>query len=138
METMDQDDAGSLRDRQVEAMWKAWIRSQVGAMAEGPGLDLLAKGFGPLGRCKTNPIPTGGLVGSRRYLARLRAPDGSPVQASRLGSTSAKEVTDHPIDMYQIECHGESLGLIYLCPYHPRNSVLAPEGLALGALASED
>ena len=138
MKDADQDDPRSMHDREVEALWKAWVRSQVGAMREGPEVDSLENGVGPFGRCETNPVPTGGLVGSRTYLAQLRAPDGAPVQSSRLGSTFAEQVTAHPIDVYQIECRGENLGLIFLCPYHPANSRLAPEGLTLGDVTHEE
>jgi hypothetical protein len=88
-------------------------------------------GYGPFGLSKTNPIPTRGVPGSNEYLARLRTKEGRSVESSRLGSTSAKDVTSGMIDMYNISSGGVSLGTVYLCPYHKRNSEKAPEGFRL-------
>jgi hypothetical protein len=33
--------------------------------------------------------------------------------------------------MYSISCEGVDLGMVYLCPYHKKNSEKAPEGFRL-------
>ena len=93
--------------------------------------DDIPKGYGPYGLCKTNPVPTRGVPGSNEYLSRLRTSDGEKIDSSRIGSTRAEDVTSGAIDMYSISRGGVSLGTIYLCPYHKRNSSKAPEGFRL-------
>lgn len=95
------------------------------------GSDELPKGFGPFGLCETNPIPTKDVFLTDSYLVSLRTMDGRRVKATRIGSTSAKEITTGAIDMYQLSCEGRDLSVIYICPYHNRNSRKAPEGFRL-------
>lgn len=97
----------------------------------GVSTDDIPSGFGPFGLVKTNPIPTRGIIGSNAYLARLRTASGKLVEHSRIGSTSAKEVTESMIDFYDIKLDGKSVATIYICPYNKRNSEKAPEGFIL-------
>jgi hypothetical protein len=93
--------------------------------------DALPNGRGEFGLEKTNPIPTESIWGSEAYLRRLTTLQGGMVSASRVGSTSS-DVTYGMIDMYAITGeHGESLGTIFICPYHKRTSNRAPKGFKL-------
>ena len=98
---------------------------------DGVDTDDIPKGYGPFGLCKTNPIPTRGIPGSNEYLSQLRTKDGRSIESSRIGSTTAEDVTSGAVDMYSISSEGESLGTVYLCPYHKKNSGKAPEGFRL-------
>lgn len=82
--------------------------------------DELPNGYGEYGYAITNPIPTISVSGSEDYLSRLRF-NGQPITYERLGSTHS-DVTTCSIDIYSILCSGKSLGDIYICPYHRRNS----------------
>ena len=93
---------------------------------DGIDADELPNGFGEFGLMVTNPIPTISVSGSNNYLSRLRS-NGQPVTYERLGSTSS-DVTNGSIDIYSVSCAGKSLGDIYICPYHRRNSKKAPKG----------
>lgn len=120
-------------DREAAELMKALIQYQVESRKDGVDTDDIPKGYGPYGLCKTNPVPTRGIPGSNEYLSRLRTKDGRSVESSRIGSTSAEDVTSGAIDMYSISSGGGgvSLGTVYLCPYHKRNSGKAPEGFRL-------
>lgn len=107
---------------------KALIQYQVESRKDGVDTDDIPKGYGPYGLCKTNPVPTRGIPGSNEYLSRLRTQDGRSIESSRIGSTTAEDVTSGAIDMYNINSGGVDLGTIYLCPYHKKNSAKAPEG----------
>ena len=94
--------------------------------------DKLPTGYGPFGLCATNPIPTRNVEGSKAYLLNLRNLKGQGVQSSRIGSTSAPEVTGGMIDMYKVVCKEEAIETtIYICPYHKINSQAAPDGFVL-------
>jgi hypothetical protein len=112
------------RVKALEAHQKA---SRIGAVSS----DELPNGFGPFGLCETNPIPTKDVFLTDSYLVSLRTMDGRRIKAKRIGSTSAEEITAGPIDMYQLSCEGRDLAVIYICPYHNRNSRKAPEGFRL-------
>lgn len=88
--------------------------------------DELPNGFGEFGFTVTNPVPTISAYGSNDYLSRIRF-NGQPIIYKRLGSTSS-EITNGGIDIYSVSCSGKSLGDIYICPYHRRNSKKAPKG----------
>ena len=124
---------GKKKKEEQEALelLKAMMQYQVESRKDGVDTDDIPKGYGPFGLCKTNPIPTRGVPGSNEYLARLRTNDGRPIECSRIGSTSAKDVTSGMIDMYSISSGGVSLGTVYLRPYHKKNSGKAPEGFRL-------
>ena len=118
-------------DQEAAELLKALIQYQVESRKDGVDTDDIPKGYGPYGLCKTNPVPTRGIPGSNEYLSRLRTKDGRCIENSRIGSTSAEDVTSGAIDMYSITSEGVSLGTVYLCPYHKRNSGKAPEGFRL-------
>lgn len=118
-------------EQEAAELLNAIIQYQVESRKDGVDTDEIPNGYGPFGLSKTNPIPTRGVPGSNEYLARLRTKEGRSVESSRLGSTSAKDVTSGMIDMYNVSSGGVSLGTVYLCPYHKRNSEKAPEGFRL-------
>ena len=118
-------------DQEAAELLKALIQYQVESRKDGVDTDDIPKGYGPYGLCKTNPVPTRGIPGSNEYLSRLRTKDGRCIENSRIGSTSAEDVTSGAIDMYSITSEGVSLGTVYLCPYHKRISGKAPEGFRL-------
>lgn len=118
-------------DQEAAELLKALIQYQVESRKDGVDTDDIPKGYGPYGLCKTNPVPTRGILGSNEYLSRLRTKDGRSIESSRIGSMSAEDVTSGAIDMYSITSGGVSLATVYLCPYHKRNSGKAPEGFRL-------
>lgn len=118
-------------EQEAAELLKAMIQYQVESRKDGVDTDDIPKGYGPFGLCKTNPVPTRGVPGSNEYLSRLRTKDGRAIESSRTGSTSAEDVTSGMIDMYRISSNGVDLGLVYLCPYHKKNSGKAPEGFRL-------
>ena len=118
-------------DQEAAELLKALIQYQVESRKDGVDTDDIPKGYGPYGLCETNPVPTQGIPGSNEYLSRLRTKDGRSIENSRIGSTGAEDVTSGAIDMYSITSEGVSLGTVYLCPYHKRNSGKAPEGFRL-------
>lgn len=110
---------------------QALIEHQATMRKDSVETDDIPSAFGPYGLCKTNPIPTRSVPGSNEYLARLRTVDGLRVEANRLGSTSATEVTSGMIDIYNLTANGRHVGQVFICPYHKRNSERAPEGFKL-------
>lgn len=115
-------------ERDVAELLKAVIEYQVESRKDGVDTDDIPTAYGPFGLCKTNPIPTRGVSGSNEYLSQLFTADGRSIVSYRLGSTSAKDVTSGMIDMYAISAGASTLGTIYLCPYHKKNSAKAPDG----------
>lgn len=103
-----------------------------GIQEGGLSLDELPGGHGDFGLVATNPIPTCFATGSSQYLSQLRTADGRPLKFSRIGSFSAENFPDTPVDGYRIEsASGEKLPNIYICMYHKRNSTKAPKGFYL-------
>lgn len=126
-----------------QSAWNALLRNEVfqeqmqlfdamSAMCEdGCDSDELPNGYGEFGLERTNPIPTKTIFGSTCYLARLRAPDGAKVIYEREGSFTSENIP-HPIDGYVItHPTGTPLGMLYLSPYHKKNSEKAPKGFTL-------
>jgi len=118
-------------EQETAELLKAMMQFQVESRKDGVTTDDIPKGYGPFGLCKTNPVPTRGVPGSNEYLSRLRTNDGRSIESSRIGSTSAEDVTSGMIDMYSISNGGVNLSTVYLCPYHKKNSGKAPEGFVL-------
>jgi hypothetical protein len=104
------------------------IRQLTAMRAGGVAADEIPNGHGPFALCKTNPVPTSSIEGSERYLARLRTHDGRVIEYRRLGSTSAREVTNGAIDIYALSVGGKYLLEVFICPYHQRDSERAPDG----------
>ena len=99
--------------------------------ADGCETDEIPNGYGEFGHEPTNPIPTNTIFGSTSYLSCLRAPDGATVAYDRLGSLLSP-VSFHMIDAYRIlHPDGRHLAILYLSPYHKRNSEKAPRGFVL-------
>ncbi len=93
-------------EQEAAELLNAIIQYQVESRKDGVDTDEIPNGYGPFGLSKTNPIPTRGVPGSNEYLARLRTKEGRSVESSRLGSTSAKDVTSGMIDMYNVSSGG--------------------------------
>ena len=106
------------------------------SMAEhGCDSDEIPGGTGEFGWEPSNPIPTRAVLGSTSYLNRLRSLNGESISYERVGSFDSL-VSEMPVDGYEIIGRdGEILGVLYLSPYHQRNSEKAPTGLNL-ALAT--
>ena len=79
--------------------------------------------------CVDNPVPTVCVNGSDVYLSRLRR-NGSPVEFRRLGSASTPVIVGN-VDIYQLSQAGTDLAKIYICPYHRKDSKVAPVGFKL-------
>ncbi len=124
---------GKKKKEEAEAaeLLKALVQFQVEARADGVDTDDIPKAYGPFGLCKTSPIPTRSVPGSNAYLESLRTKGGRRVTATRMGSTSAEDVTSGMIDIYQLSADGLAVATIYICPYHKRNSSKAPDGFYL-------
>lgn len=99
--------------------------------SHGVDTDTISTGYGKYGLSPTNPIPTYSASGSDLYLSRLRTIDGKKIKAIRKGSTTASDVTPGSIDIYDLAMNGKVLCSIYICPYHKKNSELAPAGYKL-------
>ena len=62
---------------------------------------------------------------------RLRAQSGEEIRYERIGSFDSP-ASEMPVDGYELtDKHGNELGVIYLSPYHKRNSQKAPDGLQI-------
>ena len=97
--------------------------------AGGCNTDEMPNGIGEFGLEPTNPIPTNTPFGSILYLGGLRAPDGTVVSNTRLGTVGANNI-EKPIDKYQItHKNGNELAIIYISPYQAINSKKSPAGL---------
>lgn len=105
----------------LEDLGKTW--------KSGTDKDKIPGGRGEFGLCVDNPVPTVCVNGSNVYLSRLRR-NGSPVEFRRLGSTSTP-VTVGNVDIYQLSQAGTDLAKIYICPYHRKDSKIAPVGFRL-------
>lgn len=91
--------------------------------------DFIKEGYGSFGFSPTNPIPTVCVSGSEKYLSKLRL-NGNPVNWVRVGSTESS-VTKGKIDIYELNDAITFNAIIYICPYHRKNSKLPPAGFKL-------
>lgn len=102
-----------------------------------PGGDLLPGGYGPIGSI-TNPIPVNGLIGETIYLNQLRSPDDECYYYHRPGSTKT-DISPNPIDGFELfSLDGKDRRTIWLSPYHPYRSTLAPEGCFIRAYPKDE
>jgi hypothetical protein len=86
---------------------------------------------GEFGWDSSNPVPTHTTFGSTSYLARLRTPDDEVLNYERVGSFGSP-ASEMPVDGYELtDTKGHEFGILYLSPYHRRNSKKAPAGLVL-------
>lgn len=113
----------------LNAVREAMFGDMPWTYSKGVRSDEIPDGHGEYGLSVSNPIPTISVRGSNHYLASLRY-QGKPVEANRLGSTSC-EITPGNIDIYTLSIGGESVGKVFICPYHKRNSKKAPRGFTL-------
>ena len=101
-----------------------------GDNSSGCAEDEMPNGIGEFGIEATNPIPVNTVeLGSKKYLAGLRTPDGSKVNSERIGSQTVDNI-EKPIDSYLITHEdGSDIATIYISPYQAKNSKKAPRGL---------
>ena len=101
-----------------------------GDNSSGCAEDEMPNGIGEFGIEPTNPIPVNTVeLGSKKYLAGLRAEDGSKVNSERIGSQTVDNI-EKPIDSYIITHEdGSEIATIYISPYQAKNSKKAPRGL---------
>ena len=86
--------------------------------------DCIPNGAGTFGRSLQNPIPVNGPLGEVLYLSLIRL-NHVPVLFHRLGSFA-------PIDVYEIVAlDGTAWDILYLTPYYPRRSRMAPSGYVI-------
>ena len=95
--------------------------------------DTIPDGYGEFGHEVTNPIPVNTVYGNIAYLGKLRTLDGKKISYQRLGSTFTQNI-DSPIDMYDITVDDKKIAVLYLSPYHQKNSERPPKGFKLSAL----
>jgi len=99
--------------------------------SDGCDTDEIPGSTGEFGFDLSNPIPTNTVMGSRSYLGKLQMADGGEVRYERIGSFSSP-VSDMPVDGYELtDQTGAKIDVIYISPYHRRNSARAPRGLKL-------
>jgi len=97
----------------------------------GEPCDRLQGAQGDFGRCSTNPVPVNGPPGEIKYLARLRCSCGCGLMFHRLGSLQVAGINGN-VDVYECVClEGKHWDVLYLHPYHPRRSIITPEGYVL-------
>jgi hypothetical protein len=97
---------------------------------KGINCDKLPNASGYFGSI-TNPIPVNGPWGEIKYLGKLRGKTGHRVFFHRICSLSSP-VTTNPVDVYELVCQdGTQWNNLYFDYYHPRRSILTPEGYTL-------
>ena len=101
-----------------------------GENSSGCSTNEMPNGIGEFGLEATNPIPVNTVeLGTKKYLAGLRAPDGSKVNNQRIGSQTVDNI-EKLIDSYLITHeNGDNIATIYISPYQAKNSKKAPKGL---------
>lgn len=115
------------RDKQ-EA--EARLNPMFGSIALEEVGDLLPGGYGPIGSI-TNPIPVNGIIGEKIYLNQLRSPNDEGYCYHRPGSRKV-DISANPIDGFELfSLDGQDRRTVWLSPYHPYRSTLAPEGCFL-------
>ncbi|MGZ4964291.1 MAG: hypothetical protein ACXWC8_17180 [Limisphaerales bacterium] len=97
----------------------------------GEDCDALKGATGEFGKCATNPIPVNGLLGTFKYLGKLRASHGPALYFHRVSSVKST-IAQHPVDVYEtITMDGRVWDVLFVHMYHPRRSNLAPAGYHL-------
>ena len=66
---------------------------------------------------KTNPVRCEDPKGERKYLNRLRCPDGKPPKHSRIGSFGLGPY-GNILDGYRVKCEGRDEATIFMDMYH--------------------
>lgn len=106
------------------------INAGYGNNNEGYDSDIIPGAIGEFGFVATNPIPVKGIMGGYAYLENLLFEDGTPITHQRTGSTGADNI-ENSIDCYKILKDGIEKSIIYISPYHKKNSAIAPKGFKL-------
>jgi hypothetical protein len=106
---------------------KQWADNRV-KFSRGTQTDTISGGFGEYGICETNPIPTISSNGSDEYISKLRF-NRKPVSVKRRSSIFSS-VSDEPVDAYLLTTDGNDIPIIYVSPYHRKNSQTAPKGFS--------
>lgn len=106
------------------------INAGYGNNDDGYDSDIIPGAIGEFGFVSTNPIPVKGIMGGYTYLENLIFEDGTPITHQRTGSVGADNI-ENPIDCYKIFNDGVEKSIIYISPYHKKNSAIAPKGFKL-------
>ena len=97
----------------------------------GEDCDVIAGATGVFGKCATNPIPVNGLIGTFKYLGKLRASHGVALYFHRVSSV-VSPLAKHAVDVYEtVTLDAQVWDVCFLHMYHPRRSNLAPAGYSL-------
>jgi hypothetical protein len=90
--------------------------------------DQINEGMGEFGLENTNPVPVAGIPENEIYLNSLRNLNGEILRYRRTGSTEVANIKK-PVDEYEIfNIKGDTVGFIYISPYHLKTSTKAPKG----------
>jgi hypothetical protein len=104
------------------------IKEQIRSNPQACSSDVIPQGVGEFGLEKANPIPVYGIPSNEEYLNSLLLKDGSKFTHRRVGSLEVESI-ECPIDQYEIfDRQGETICVIYLSPYHWKNSKRCPKG----------
>lgn len=116
----------------VEHQKAELLSHPVGPLAlSGEDCDEISGGEGPFGHSYNNPIPVNGQLGTYKYLAKLRIPQGTPLLFHRIGSMGTDK-SKYSVDVYEIvDSSGKYWDILFVDMYHPRRSNKAPMGYKL-------
>lgn len=93
--------------------------------------DEIPGATGKFGYDGTNPVPVNGPIGEMVYLNRLRAKSGTGFFYHRIGTVRVPFI-DAVIDRFElVSLDASQWAVINLCPYFPRRSLKAPDGMSL-------
>lgn len=107
------------------------LLSEIKGNPQACSLDEIPQGFGNFGLSETNPVPVYGVPSNEIYLSRLRRKNGETFRWRRIKSKEVHNITK-PIDEYELfDVKGNTIGHLYICPYHWKISNKAPEGFVL-------
>lgn len=113
-----------------EQMFNEFYKS-LGNVEDGATTDVIPGAYGDYGLCATNPIPVRGVPANEIYLNSLELLSGEGFSWTRIGSTSAPNIS-RPIDIYKIITNkGDEICRIYISPYQNVISKKAPRGFAI-------
>jgi hypothetical protein len=119
-----------LNDNENDEFLTQLINVGYGNNNDGYDTDIIPGAFGEFGFVATNPIPVKGIMGGYTYLENLIFEDGTPITHERTGSVGTDNI-ENSIDCYKIFKEGVEKSIIYISPYHKKNSAIAPDGFKL-------
>ncbi len=116
-----------------------WVFAVALAFADSAKIDSRE---GDYGYAEANPIKVGGFAegrgpsNERKYLNRLRGPDGQRIEYERRGSCCPFETAEAPLgtgllDMYKITYDGLSEPIILYLNFYDSETLKAPKGFGL-------